>query len=118
MIYIDYYFKSSATPKYLEPVAQMMEAVYKHVFVDEESYQTFVSLLTKRLKAIPKADGKVHIDSGRAWLHVVLDRQLPDSVLRINYKPVYGFLQFSANSKALERIKSITFKDNEEGGTL
>ncbi|MFC2333805.1 MAG: hypothetical protein ACFNM6_00085 [Prevotella sp.] len=118
MIYIDYYFKSSATPKYLDPVAEMIEAVYKHIFVDEESYKAFVSLLTKKLKAIPKASGKAHVDSGPGWLHVVLSRQVPEPVLRISCKPVCGFLQFFTNSKTLERIKNITFKDNEKGGAL
>ena len=118
MIYIDYYFKSSVTPRYLEPVAEMMEAVYKHVFVDEESYHAFVYSLKKKLQAIPKAAEKAHIDLGPNWLHIELDRLVPDSVLRIGYKPVCGFLQFCTNSRTLERIKSITFKDNEKGGAL
>lgn len=55
MIFFDYYFKSSSTPKYLEPVAVCMERRYQALMADEPTLKKFIEEVKSELNSIPKA---------------------------------------------------------------
>lgn len=99
MIFFDYYFKASSTPKYIEPVAVCMERRYQALMADESTLKTFIEELKSELDAIPKAKGKYKLtaeaDNGYIYICTTTKLVFAENVLRLHYKEVLSLEGFS-----------------------
>ena len=115
MIFFDYYFKSSSTPKYLEPVAVCMERRYQALIADESTLKTFIKELKSELDAIPKAKDRYALEAGSGHIHVCTTHGFTEAVLRLHYKKVLSLEGF--NHESCENIcKSINEVAEKKGG--
>ena len=115
MIFFDYYFKSSSTPKYLEPVVMCMERRYQALIADESTLKTFIKELKTELDAIPKAKDRYALEAGSGHIHVCTTHGFTEAVLRLHYKKVLSLEGF--NHESCENIcKSINEVAEKKGG--
>lgn len=114
MIFFDYYFKASSTPKYLEPVAVCMERRYQAIMADESTLKTFIEKLKSELDAIPKAKGKYKLtaeaDNGYIYICTTTKFGFAENVLRLHYKEVLSLEGFS------EDLCKILTEEMKKGG--
>ena len=116
MIFFDYYFKASSTPKYLEPVVICMERRYQALMADESTLKTFIKELKSELDAIPKAKGRCKIETDKGYIHIITTHELTEAVIRLHYKVVFSLEGF--NHESCENIcKSINEVAEKKGGT-
>lgn len=107
MIFFDYYFKVSSTPKYLEPVAVCMERRYQALMADEHTLKKFIAELNSELDAIPKAKGKYKLTADNGYIYICTTTKLgfAENVLRLHYKDVLSLEGFSENlCKSLDKV--------------
>ena len=105
MIFFDYYFKASSTPKYLEPVAVCMERRYQALMADEYTLKTFIKELKSELDAIPKAKGRYKIETNKGYIHIITVHEFSEAVIRLQYKEVLSLEGFSEElSKSLNEV--------------
>ena len=105
MIFFDYYFKSSSTPKYLEPVVMCMERRYQALIADESTLKTFIKELKSELDAIPKAKGRYKIETDKGYIHIITVHEFSEAVIRLQYKEVLSLEGFSEElSKSLNEV--------------
>lgn len=109
MIFFDYYFKASSTPKYLEPVAVCMERRYQALIADEQTLKKFIAELKSELDAIPKAKGKYKLtaeaDNGYIYICTTTKLSFAENVLRLHYKEVLSLEGFSEDlCKSLNEV--------------
>ena len=105
MIFFDYYFKASSTPKYLEPVAMCMERRYKALMADESTLRKFVAELKSELNSIPKAKGRYELKADKGYIYINTTHNLTEGVLRLQYKEVLSLEGFSENlCKSLNEV--------------
>lgn len=105
MIFFDYYFKASSTPKYLEPVAVCMERRYQALMADEYTLKTFIKELKSELDAIPKAKGRYKIETDKGYIHIITVHEFSEAVIRLQYKEVLSLEGFSEElSKSLNEV--------------
>ena len=97
MIFFDYYFKASSTPKYLEPVAVCMERRYQALMADEHTLKKFIAELKSELDAIPKAKGRYKIKVDKGYIHIITTHEFTEAVIRLHYKEVLSLEGFSEN---------------------
>ena len=95
MIFFDYYFKVSSTPKYLAPVAVCMERHYQALMADESTLKTFIKELKSELDAIPKAKGRYKIETDKGYIHIITVHEFSEAVIRLQYKEVLSLEGFS-----------------------
>lgn len=115
MIFFDYYFKASSTPKYLEPVVMCMERRYQALIADESTLKTFIKELKSELDAIPKAKDRYALEAGSGHIHVCTTHGFTEAVLRLHYKKVLSLEGF--NHESCENIcKSINEVAEKKGG--
>ena len=99
MIFFDYYFKASSTPKYLEPVVVCMERRYQALMANESTLKTFIEELKSELDVIPKAKGKYKLTTGtdNGYIYICTTTKLgfAENVLRLHYKEVLSLEGFS-----------------------
>ena len=99
MIFFDYYFKSSSTPKYLEPVVVSMERRYQALMANESTLKTFIEEVKSELDGIPKAKGKYNLTAGadNRYIYICTTTKLgfAENVLRLHYKEVLSLEGFS-----------------------
>lgn len=90
MIFFDYYFKASSTPKYLEPVAVCMERRYQALMANESTLKKFIEELKSELDAIQKAKGKYKLSADNGYIYICTTTKLglAENVLRLHYKEV------------------------------
>ena len=94
MIFFDYYFKASSTPKYLAPVAVCMERRYQALMADESTLKTFIKELKSELDAIPKAKGRYKLEVDKGYIHIITTHELTEAVIRLQYKEVLSLEGF------------------------
>lgn len=117
MIFFDYYFKASSTPKYLAPVVICMERRYQSLMADESTLKTFIKELKSELDAIPKAKDRYALEAGSGHIHVCTTHGFTEAVLRLHYKKVLSLEGF--NHESCENIcKSINEVAEKKGGLL
>lgn len=105
MIFFDYYFKASSTPKYLEPVAVCMERRYQALIADEQTLKKFIAELKSELDAIPKAKGRYKIEVDKGYIHIITVHEFSEAVIRLHYKEVLSLEGFSEElSKNLNEV--------------
>lgn len=105
MIFFDYYFKASSTPKYLEPVAVCMERRYQALMADEHTLKKFIAELKSELDAIPKAKGRYKIETDKGYIHIITVHEFSEAVIRLQYKEVLSLDGFSEElSKNLNEV--------------
>ena len=105
MIFFDYYFKASSTPKYLEPVAVCMERRYQALMADEHTLKKFIAELKSELDAIPKAKGRYKIETDKGYIHIITVHEFSEAVIRLHYKEVLSLEGFSEElSKNLNEV--------------
>lgn len=105
MIFFDYYFKASSTPKYLEPVAVCMERRYQVLMADEHTLKKFIAELKSELDAIPKAKGRYKIETDKGYIHIITVHEFSEAVIRLQYKEVLSLEGFSEElSKNLNEV--------------
>lgn len=105
MIFFDYYFKASSTPKYLEPVAVCMERRYQALMADESTLKTFIKELKSELDAIPKAKGRYKIETDKGYIHIITVHEFSEAVIRLHYKEVLSLEGFSEElCKSLDEV--------------
>ena len=105
MIFFDYYFKASSTPKYLEPVVMCMERRYQVLMADEHTLKKFIAELKSELDAIPKAKGRYKIETDKGYIHIITTHELTEAVIRLQYKEVLSLEGFSEElSKNLNEV--------------
>jgi hypothetical protein len=105
MIFFDYYFKASSTPKYLEPVAVCMERRYQALMADEHTLKKFIAELKSELDAIPKAKGRYKIKVDKGYIHIITTHEFTEAVIRLHYKEVLSLEGFSEElSKNLNEV--------------
>ena len=105
MIFFDYYFKASSTPKYLAPVAVCMERRYQALMADEYTLKTFIKELKSELDAIPKAKGRYKIETDKGYIHIITVHEFSEAVIRLQYKEVLSLEGFSEElSKSLNEV--------------
>ena len=115
MIFFDYYFKASSTPKYLEPVAVCMERRYQALIADESTLKMFIKELKSELNAIPKAKDRYALEAGSGHIYVCTTHGFTEAVLRLHYKKVLSLEGF--NHESCENIcKSINEVAEKKGG--
>lgn len=115
MIFFDYYFKASSTPKYLEPVAVCMERRYQALIADESTLKMFIKELKSELNAIPKAKDRYALEAGSGHIYVCTTHGFTEAVLRLHYKKVLSLEGF--NHESCENIcKSINEVAEKRGG--
>lgn len=115
MIFFDYYFKASSTPKYLAPVVICMERRYQALMADESTLKTFIEELKSELDAIPKAKDRYALEAGSGHIHVCTTHGFTEAVLRLHYKKVLSLEGF--NHESCENIcKSINEVAEKKGG--
>lgn len=105
MIFFDYYFKASSTPKYLEPVAVCMERRYQALMADEHTLKKFIAELKSELDAIPKAKGRYKIETDKWYIHIITVHEFSEAVIRLQYKEILSLEGFSEElSKNLNEV--------------
>ena len=105
MIFFDYYFKASSTPKYLEPVVMCMERRYQVLMADEHTLKKFIAELKSELDAIPKAKGRYKIETDKGYIHIITVHEFSEAVIRLHYKDVLSLEGFSENlCKSLDKV--------------
>ena len=105
MIFFDYYFKASSTPKYLEPVAVCMERRYQALMADEHTLKKFIGELKSELDAIPKAKGRYKIKNDKGYIYIITVHEFSEAVIRLHYKDVLSLEGFSENlCKSLDKV--------------
>lgn len=105
MIFFDYYFKASSTPKYLEPVVICMERRYQALMADEHTLKKFIAELKSELDAIPKAKGRYKIEVNKGYIHIITVHEFSEAVIRLQYKEVLSLEGFSDElSKNLHEV--------------
>lgn len=105
MIFFDYYFKASSTPKYLAPVVICMERRYQALMADEHTLKKFIAELKSELDAIPKAKGRYKIETDKGYIHIITAHELSEAVIRLQYKEVLSLEGFSEElSKNLNEV--------------
>ena len=105
MIFFDYYFKASSTPKYLESVAVCMERRYQALMADESTLKTFIKELKSELDAIPKAKGRYKIETDKGYIYIITVHEFSEAVIRLQYKEVLSLEGFSEElSKNLNEV--------------
>ena len=105
MIFFDYYFKASSTPKYLAPVVICMERRYQSLMADEHTLKKFIAELKSELDAIPKAKGRYKIETDKGYIHIITVHEFSEAVIRIQYKEVLSLEGFSEElSKNLNEV--------------
>lgn len=105
MIFFDYYFKASSTPKYLEPVAVCMERRYQALMADDSTLKTFIKELKSELDAIPKAKGRYKLEVDKGYIHIITVHEFSEAVIRLQYKEVFSLEGFSEElSKSLNEV--------------
>lgn len=105
MIFFDYYFKASSTPKYLEPVAVCMERRYQALMAEEHTLKKFIAELKSELDAIPKAKGRYKIEVDKGYIHIITVHEFSEAVIRLQYKEVLSLEGFSEElSKNLNEV--------------
>lgn len=107
MIFFDYYFKASSTPKYLDPVVVCMERRYQALMADEHTLKKFIAELKSELDAIPKAKGKYNLTTDNGYIYICTTTKLgfAENVLRLHYKDVLSLEGFSEElSKNLNEV--------------
>ena len=115
MIFFDYYFKASSTPKYLAPVAVCMERRYQALIADESTLKMFIKELKSELNAIPKAKDRYALEAGSGHIYVCTTHGFTEAVLRLHYKKVLSLEGF--NHESCENIcKSINEVAEKKGG--
>ena len=95
MIFFDYYFKASSTPKYLEPVVICMERRYQSLMADESTLKKFVAELKSDLNSIPKAKERYKLEVDKGYIHIITTYELTEAVIRLHYKEVLSLEGFS-----------------------
>lgn len=115
MIFFDYYFKASSTPKYLESVVMCMERRYQALMADEPTLKKFVAELKSELNSIPKAKDRYALEAGSGHIYVCTTHGFTEAVLRLHYKKVLFLEGF--NHESCENIcKSINEVAEKKGG--
>lgn len=105
MIFFDYYFKASSTPKYLAPVAVCMERRYQALMADESTLKTFIKELKSELDAIPKAKGRYKLEVDKGYIYIITTHELTEGVIRLQYKEVLSLEGFSEDlCKSLDEV--------------
>ena len=105
MIFFDYYFKASSTPKYLAPVAVCMERRYQALMADESTLKTFIKELKSELDAIPKAKERYKIKTDKGYIYIITVHEFSEAVIRLLYKEVLSLEGFSENlCKSLNEV--------------
>nr|DAJ25158.1 MAG TPA: hypothetical protein [Caudoviricetes sp.] len=105
MIFFDYYFKASSTPKYLDPVVVCMERRYQALIADEQTLKKFIAELKSELDAIPKAKGRYKIEVDKGYIHIITVHEFSEAVIRLQYKEVFSLEGFSEElSKSLNEV--------------
>lgn len=105
MIFFDYYFKASSTPKYLDPVVVCMERRYQALMADEHTLKKFIAELKSELDAIPKAKGKYKLTADNGYICTTTKLGFAENVLRLHYKDVLSLEGFSEElSKNLNAV--------------
>ena len=116
MIFFDYYFKASSTPKYLAPVVICMERRYQALMADESTLKTFIEELKSELDAIPKAKGKYNLtaeaDNGYIYICTTTKLSFVENVLRLHYKEVLSLEGFSED--LCENLNEVAEKGGEK----
>lgn len=110
MIFFDYYFKASSTPKFLEPVAMCMERRYKALMADEPTLKKFVVELKSELNSIPKAKGRYELKADEGYIYIISTRDT-EGVLRLQYKEVLSLEGFSDD--LCKSLNEVTEKGGE-----
>ena len=111
MIFFDYYFKASSTPKYLEPVVMCMERRYQVLMADDSTLKKFVAELTSELNSIPKAKERYKIKVDKGYIYIVSTRDT-EGVLRFQYKEVLSLEGFSDD--LCKSLNEVTEKGGEK----
>ena len=105
MIFFDYYFKASSTPKYLAPVAVCMERRYQALMADESTLKTFIKELKSELDAISKAKERYKLEVDKGYIHIITVHEFSEAVIRLQYKEVLSLEGFSEElSKSLNEV--------------
>lgn len=110
MIFFDYYFKSSSTPKYLEPVAVCMERRYQAIMADEPTLKRFIDEVKSKLNSIPKAKDRYALKADEDHIYINTTHGLTEAVLRLQYKEVLSMEGFS------EDLCKILTEEMKKGG--
>lgn len=106
MIFFDYYFKASSTPKYLEPVAVCMERRYQALMADKSTLKTFIKELKSELNSIPKAKERYKIEVDKGYIHIITTHEFTEAVIRLQYKEVLSLEGFSEDlCKSLNEVE-------------
>lgn len=95
MIFFDYYFKQSSTPKYLEPVAVCMERRYQALMADETTLKRFIDELKSELNSIPRVQGRYRLEADKGYIYINTTHKFTEAVLRLQYKEVLSMEGFS-----------------------
>lgn len=95
MIFFDYYFKSSSTPKYLEPVAVCMERRYQAIMADASTLKRFIDEVKSELNSIPKAKGRYVLAADKGYIYINTTHGFTEAVLRLQFKEVLSMEGFS-----------------------
>ena len=95
MIFFDYYFKASSTPKYLEPVAVCMERRYQALMADEPTLKKFIEEVNSELNSIPKAKDRYKLKADKGYLYINTTHEFTEAVLRLQFKEVLSMEGFS-----------------------
>lgn len=107
MIFFDYYFKASSTPKYLEPVAVCMERRYQVLMADEHTLKKFIAELKSELDAIPKAEERFsfHVSEGSlGTISVYKNNSQQKCMLRIAFSDVRGMFGFDSSQESIQPV--------------
>lgn len=112
MIFFDYYFKASSTPKYLEPVAVCMERRYQALMADEHTLKKFIAELKSELDAISKAKGRYKIEVDKGYIHIITVHEFSEAVIRLHYKEVLSLEGFS--EELCENLNEVAEKGGEK----
>lgn len=112
MIFFDYYFKASSTPKYLEPVAVCMERRYQALMADEHTLKKFIAELKSELDTIPKAKGRYKIETDKGYIHIITVHEFSEAVIRLQYKEVLSLEGFS--EELSKNLNEVTEKGGEK----
>lgn len=95
MIFFDYYFKSSSTPKYLEPVAVCMKRRYQALMADEPTLKKFIEEVNSVLNSIPKAKDRYELKTDKDYIYINTTHGFTEAVLRLQFKEVLSMEGFS-----------------------
>lgn len=105
MIFFDYYFKSSSTPKYLEPVAVCMERRYQALMADESTLKRFIDEVKSELNSIPRAKGRYELKADKDHIYIITVHEFSEAVIRLHNKDVLSLEGFSENlCKSLNEV--------------